>query len=147
MFATTAWLNSPFGVAVDAAGRIYIGDNLNNRVRMVSTGGIITTIAGDGTCGFTGDGEPTILAEISGPMGLAVDSAGNVYFADSLNYRVREISASVVNTVAGTGLNGYNGNNLPALSTNLDFPVAVAVNRAGIPYLVDGSAMLVRKVQ
>jgi sugar lactone lactonase YvrE len=144
--ATSAQLSSPYGVAVDKGGNIYIGDSGNSRIRKVSTAGIITSISGDGSCGFTGDGGPATSAEVCFPEGVAVDSLGNVYLADEGNARVREISHAIINTVGGTGVTGYNGDGLPALSTNLDDVVGVAIGRQNVPYLLDDQVTRVRRI-
>jgi len=91
--ATSAGLNNPYGVAVDMAGNVYIADTDNSRVRKVSTLGTITTVAGNGTYGFSGDRGPAINASLSSPYGVAVDSAGNLYIADSANDRIRKVAA------------------------------------------------------
>jgi sugar lactone lactonase YvrE len=91
--ATNASLFNPSGVAVDAAGNLYIADTTNSRVRKVSTSGTITTVAGNGTPGFSGDGGPATNASLVYPSGVAVDAAGNLYIADSQNNRVRKVAA------------------------------------------------------
>lgn len=144
--ATSAQLNTPYGVAVDKNGNIYIGDTSNNRIRKVSAAGIITSIAGDGSCGFTGDGGPAVSAEMCFPEGIAVDTLGNIYLADEGNLRIREISRGTINTVGGSGLTGYNGDGLAALSTNLDDPVAVAVGKQNVAYFVDDVETRVRRI-
>jgi trimeric autotransporter adhesin len=108
--ATRAQLNGPSGVALDRAGNLYIADTSNNRIRKVSLAGIITTVAGNGTPGYSGDGGPATSAQLSGPEGVAVDAAGNLYVADSTNDRIRKVSpAGVITTVAGNGTLGYSG--------------------------------------
>ena len=146
--ATSAQLNGNFGVAVDGTGNIYIGDSFNNVIRKVTPGGIITTIAGDGTCGFSGDGGPAASAELCNPLGLTVDAGGNIYLADEINFRIRKISrGGTITTVAGSGATGYNGDGLPALSTNLDDPVSVAVNpKNRAAYLLDDQQTEVRVI-
>ncbi len=145
--ATSAQLNGNYGVAVDGNGNLFIGDSANNVIRRVSPGGIITTIAGDGNCGFLGDGGPATSAEMCFPLGLTVDAAGNVYVADEINVRIRKIAGGKINTVAGTGVAGYNGDGLPALSTNLDDPVSVAVNpKNKAAYLLDDQQTQVRVI-
>ena len=145
--ATTALLNSAYGVAVDSKGNLYIGDTLNNRVRKVNRAGVISTIAGNGTCGFSGDGGPGTLAMICNPEGVAVDSLGNVYLGDYSNLRIREVTrAGTISTIAGSGNYGYNGENLPALSTNLDGPVGVGVDKTGRVFLLDDIQNRVRKI-
>jgi sugar lactone lactonase YvrE len=145
--ATSAQLYENTGVAVDAGGNLYIADSLNGRIRKVDPIGIITTIAGDGNCGFSGDGGPAVNAEFCLPYNVAVGAAGSVYVADLYNYRVRKISGGIINTVAGSGVPGYNGDGLPALSTNLDSPVAVAVNpRNKAAYILDDQQSRVRVI-
>jgi len=82
-------LNNPYGIAVDSAGNLYIADQVDNRIRRVSNG-VITTVAGDGTWGYSGDNGPATSAQLSGPWGVAVDSAGNLYIADTRNNRIRK---------------------------------------------------------
>jgi trimeric autotransporter adhesin len=144
--ATQAELNIPAGVAVDKHGNLFIADWGNNRVRVVDTGGVINTFAGNGTCGFSGDGGPATSAELCAPIGVAVTSKGTVYIADELNLRIRKVASGIITTYAGSGVQGYNGDGLPALGTNLDDPVAVVVNSSGIPFLVDDFTMRVRKI-
>ena len=102
--ATSAELSNPIGVVVDAAGNIYIADEVNNRIREVTAStGIITTVAGDGTRGYSGDGGAATSAELYYPFGVSVDAAGNIYIADYGNARVRKVTAStgIITTVAG----------------------------------------------
>jgi sugar lactone lactonase YvrE len=144
--ATQAELNVPAGVAVDKHGNVGIADWGNNRVRIVDTAGVINTFAGNGTCGFSGDGGPPTSAELCGPAGVAVTSQETVYIADEFNVRIRKVASNIITTYAGTGVQGYNGDGLPALRTNLDDPVAVIVNSSGIPFLVDDYTMRVREI-
>jgi trimeric autotransporter adhesin len=132
--AVNASLNFPNGVAVDAAGNLYIADTFNYRIRKVSNG-IITTIAGNGTGGFSGDGGPAINASLQTPYGLTVDGAGNIYIADTYNYRVRKITAGVINTIVGNGVAGYSGDGGSATSASLYQPLSVAVDSAGTLYI------------
>jgi sugar lactone lactonase YvrE len=144
--ATQALLTAPTGVAVDSSGNLYIADWLNNRIRKVDTSGIISTVAGDGTCGFSGDGGPATAAMICLPVSVAVDSGQNLYIGDTYNGRVRKISGGTITTIAGTGKFGYNGNGLGALRTNL-FPSAVAVGPSGDLYFFDLDGARIRKIQ
>ena len=145
--ATEAWLAFPMAVAVDNAGNLYIADWLNNRIRKVDTNGIISTVAGNGLAGFSGDGGPATSAMIWSDLDVAVDTKGNFYIADSSNFRIRMVDASgTIHTLAGSGDEGYNGNALPANATNL-FPVAVAVSPAGVVYVTDNGSYRLRKVR
>ena len=134
--AASAQLNRPEGVAVDSAGNLYIADLYNSRVRRVSNG-VITTVAGNGTGGFSGDGGPATTARLYSPLGLAVDSAGNLYVADTDNQRIRKVSNGAISTVAGNGTYGFSGDNGLAPSAQLDYPTGVAVDSAGNVYIAD----------
>ena len=147
--ATTAELDYPSGLAVDSAGNVYIADNHNNRIReVVASTGVIETIAGNGTAGFSGDGGPADNAEFYYPSGLAVDSAGNVYIADDNNQRIREVAVATGNieTVAGNGTPGYSGDGGTAPGAELNGPVGVAVDSAGNLYIADLSNQRIREV-
>ncbi|HUO32357.1 MAG TPA: choice-of-anchor D domain-containing protein, partial [Bryobacteraceae bacterium] len=123
--ATSAKLNDPAGVFVDRKNNVYIGDYSNNRIREV-TNGTINTIAGDGTAGYIGDGDPATIAELKTPVGVTVDSAGDVYIADYGNCVIREVTAAtgIINTIAGTGVCGFNGDG-PATEHELNYPSRV----------------------
>ena len=132
-----AELGGPTGVAVDPAGNIYIADWGNHRVRQVNPSGTITTLAGNGTTMFCGDGGPAVSACLRAPYGVAVDGSGNVFIADSGNSRVRKVAASTkkITTVAGGGTAGI-GDNGPATKASLSSPYGVAVfpvNAGGLP--------------
>jgi uncharacterized protein (TIGR03437 family) len=142
---TSAQLNQPAGVAVDSAGNLYIADSYNNRIRKVSNG-VITTVAGNGTCCFSGDNGPATSAQLNLPWGLAMDSAGSLYIADEFNNRVRKISNGVITTVAGNGTAGFSGDNGPATSAQLNIPTSVAVDTAGDLYIADSFNCRIRKV-
>jgi uncharacterized protein (TIGR03437 family) len=146
--ATSAQLNDPWGVAVDSAGNLYIADSSNFRIRKVSNG-VITTVAGTG--GWTetstlGDNGPATSAWLYGPQGVAVDSAGNVYIADTYNNRIRKVSNGVITTVAGNGFTNLYGDNGPATDAQLWVPCGVAVDASGDFYIADTGHNLVRKV-
>jgi sugar lactone lactonase YvrE len=143
--ATSAQLAFPAGVAVDSAGDIYIADNNNLRIRKVSNG-IITTVAGNGTYGFSGDNGPATSAQLVYPQGVAVDSAGNFYIAEA--NRIRKVSNGVITTVAGTSgfPGGFSGDNGPATSAQLSNPAGLAVDSAGNLYIADTGNNRIRKV-
>jgi sugar lactone lactonase YvrE len=143
--ALTAQLNIPVGVAVDTRGNIYIADYNNHRVRKVNASGIISTLAGDGNCGFTGDGGLGTSAELCFPEGVAVTTTGTLYIADTGNIRIRKLTAGIISTYAGSGISGFNGDG-PALSVNFDDPVAVTVNSSNMLYMLDDVTERVRKI-
>src|SRR3990172_8728793 len=131
--ATAAHLANPFGIALDAAGNIYVADNLNNVIRKITVStGIITTVAGDGSImpcfyPFCGDGGPATAAQLSNPWDVGLDAAGNIYIADRGNHVIRKVTVStgIITTVAGTGTAGYGGNGGEATSANLSSPAGV----------------------
>jgi sugar lactone lactonase YvrE len=144
--ATQALLLIPAGVAVDASGNLYIADWLNNRIRRVDTNGIINTVAGNGTQGFSGDGGPAGNAGLSLPEDIATDSAGNLYIADFINFRIRVVDpAGIINTVVGSGAVGYNGERVPSKQVNV-LPSAVTLDSAGGIFFSDSGSYRVRKV-
>ena len=143
--ATSAQLNLPVGVAVDSAGNLYIADTINSRIRKVRNG-VITTVAGNGTYGFSGDNGPATSAELAYPDGPTVDSSGNLYIADSYNNWVRKVSNGVITTVAGNGTYGFSGDNGPATSAELSWPYGVAADSAGNLYIADYNNNRVRRV-
>jgi len=146
--ATAASLNDPTGVAVDAAGNLYIADHLNNRVRRVAPGGIVTTVAGNGDSGYSGDGGPATAASLYQPWGVAVDAAGNLYIADTRHNRVRKVTpGGTITTVAGGGAwSSSLGDGGPATAAWLRSPSGVAVDAAGNLYIADRDNYLIRKV-
>ena len=146
--ATSAALDYPFGVAVDASGNVYIADEYNHVIRKVS-GGTITTFAGiHGTAGYTGDGGPATSAELYYPPQVAVDSSGNVYIADQYNQRIRKVNATtgIITTVAGNGTAGFQGDGGFATQTSLYYPIGVGVDLAGDILIGDTDNQRVRLV-
>ncbi len=146
--AIDANLNYPSdGILIDPAGNIIISDSYNNRIRKVSTTGIITTIAGTGTAGYNGDNILAVNASIYYPYALALDADGNLYFADGLNHRIRKINtAGIITTMAGTGTAGYNGDNMLATSARLNTPEGIAFDAAGNLFISDYFNHRIRRV-
>jgi sugar lactone lactonase YvrE len=145
--ATGAALNDPRGVAVDAGGSIYISDMGNQRIRKVDSAGVITTIAGTGVAGFSGDSGAATAAMINAPRGLAVDASGAVYFADTANHRVRKVAGGIISTVAGTGSAGFAGDGSQATAAQLSRPRGLAINAAGDVFISDSGNNRIRLVK
>lgn len=136
----------PWGLAFDAAGNLYFTE-VNNRIRKIATNGIISTIAGTGSAAFSGDGGPALAATMQDPRGIAVDAAGNIYFADSTNNRVRKIAPNgIITTVAGGATRGFAGDGGPAVNAALFHPQGVAVDAAGNLDIADYNNSRIRKV-
>jgi len=145
--ATSATLRNPCGIAVDSAGNVYIADTRNHTVRKVATGGTISKLAGLGLAGFYGDGAAAVEAALDTPLGLALDSAGNLYIADVFNHRIRKVAADgKIATVAGNGVVGYSGDEGPATGATLAYPHSIALDAAGSLYIADTHNDCIRKV-
>jgi sugar lactone lactonase YvrE len=147
--ATAARLRLPTGVAVDAAGNVFVADSGNHRVRRVDAAtGRITTVAGTGERGYDGDDQPAAAAALNWPTGVAVDAAGNLFVADRFDHRVRRVEAAtgLIATVAGTGKGGYDGDRKPATAAQLNEPVGVALDAAGNLFVADRDNHRVRRV-
>ncbi|MEE2657107.1 MAG: Ig-like domain-containing protein [Candidatus Latescibacterota bacterium] len=145
--ATSAKLNSPTGVFVTAAGEIFIADRDNHKIRHVSIAGTITTYAGTGTAGFSGDGGTAASAQLNRPSDVFVDTAGVVYITDTDNHRIRVIAAdSTIGTLAGTGIPGFSGDGDLATNAQLSFPRAVYVDSSANVYIADRFNHRVRRV-
>ena len=145
--ATSAQLYNPIAVSVDIYGNVYIADYGNHKIRMVSSTGIITTIAGTGTVGNSGDGGAATSAQLYYPTGVSVDISGNVYIADQYNHKIRKVtSAGIITTLAGTGTAGYNGDGNAATSAQLNYPMAVSVDVSGNVYIAEGGNNKIRMV-
>jgi uncharacterized protein (TIGR03437 family) len=148
--ATSAWLPGVSGIARDGQGNLYIWDVSSSKIRKVNSAGVLSTVAGNGTAGYTGDGGPAINAEIFGSTALAgivVDGSGNIYFSDGNNQVVRKIdTGGIVHTIAGNGLPGYSGDGAAATKAMLQYPSGLALDGAGNLYIADSSNNRVRKV-
>ncbi len=137
----------PDGVAVDAAGNLYISVPLNSMIQKVAADGSVTTVAGGIGAGYSGDGGPAASAQLNGPENLAVDTAGNLYIADSGNHVIRKVAPNgIITTVAGNGISGYSGDGGLAAGAQLSDPVGVAVDAAGNLYIADDYSDVIRKV-
>ena len=146
--AAQARINSPGGVALDGSGNLYIADTDNHRIRKIDVLGTISTVAGTGTAGFSGDAAAAAAAQLNSPRGLDADEAGNLYIADTSNHRIRKIDVSTgnISTVAGTGTAGYGGDGAAATAAQLNFPRDVDVDRAGNLYIADTNNHRIRRV-
>lgn len=143
----TAASIAPTGVAIDGAGNLYIADNGNNRICKVNTAGILSTVAGDGTSGYGGDGGAATLAQLRAPYDLDIDGAGNMYIADRGNNRIRKVDGSGnISTLAGTGTAGYTGDGTAATAAKLSGPLSVGLDGAGNVYVADYNNHVIRKI-
>jgi class 3 adenylate cyclase/sugar lactone lactonase YvrE len=144
--ATEAVLAAPAGVALGEDGTVYIADTNNHLVRKLDANGVITTVAGVGTSGYSGDGGPGVDAQLSAPRSLAFDGQGNLYIADSLNGRVRRLAPDgTISTIAGGGLGGIRDGD-PARNATLQGSFAIAADAAGNVYIADAGHNRVRRV-
>jgi len=141
--ATSACINGPLDVIADAAGNVYICDFGNQRIRKV-TNGIITTVAGNGIEGYSGDGGPATSASLSYPTSIALNAAGELFIADSSNHVIRKVSNGIITTVAGTGVAGYSGDGGLATAAKLNYPRGTRFNAAGDLYFADFGNEVVR---
>jgi len=145
--ATLAMLSSPSGVAVDLAGNVFIADTGNQRIRRVDTNGVIATVAGRGTYGYSGDAGAATNAQFYNPGGLAVNAEGDLFIADSLNHRIRKVDAQgIITTVAGNGTNGYVGDGGSAIQAKISMPAGIALDDAGNLFIADYGNHRIRKV-
>jgi sugar lactone lactonase YvrE len=147
--ATAASIDSPSGLAVDAAGDLYLSDTHNQRIRKIIVAtGQITTIAGTGTPGFSGDSNSATVARLALPHGLSIDGAGNIFIADTANHRIRRIDASsgAITTIAGNGTQNFSGDDGPATAAALDSPRATTITPTGLVTLADTNDQRVRQL-
>ncbi len=145
--ATLAQLVGPTALAFDAVGNLFIVDYASARIRKVDTSGIITTVAGNGTTGYSGDGGPATAAQLREPTGVAVDASGNLYISEYGNHRIRKVDGSgTITTIAGTGVAGYAGDGGPATTASLSGPGNVVLGPAGALYIADSNNDRIRVV-
>lgn len=144
--ATAAVLNNPTALTSDAQGNLYISDQFNHRVRRVDSGGMIQTVAGNGSQGFSGDGGPATAAGVPFPGSTAVDPAGNLFVVDNVGNRVRRVTGATINTVAGTGAAGFGGDNGSPAQAMLNAPFAIALDASGNLYVGDTNNHRVRRI-
>lgn len=145
--ATDALLHGPAGMYMSASGDVYFADQYNNRIRKIDGSGVITTVAGSDTMGFSGDGGPATDARLNFPVNVTFDGNGNMYIADRGNHRVRMVSGSgTITTVAGNGVAGFGGDGDTATNASLNQPSGVAVDDSGNVYIADKLNNRIRKV-
>jgi hypothetical protein len=143
--ATGALMNTPFGICADAVGNIYITDHSDYRVRKVDPTGIITTFAGTGTSGYTGDGIQATAAELFNPAGVCADASGNIYIAEG--YRIRKVnSLGIISTYAGTGVGVHSGDGGPATAAGINLPCGISLDGSGNMYVAEFEGNTVRKI-
>jgi uncharacterized protein (TIGR03437 family) len=149
--AFSASLNNPRGIAVDSQGNVYIADTLNHRIRRVNLSGTISTVAGNGTAGFAGDGGAAVNAQLNQPEDVFVDGGGNLFIADSSNHRIRKVTpGGIISTYAGSGgpgfTGGYNGDGIQATSAQFNRPTSVVMDAGGNLFISDSSNHRIRRV-
>ncbi len=145
--ATQAWLFDPKGLTSDQKGNLYIADTRNNRVRKVGVDGVINTVAGNGTSGYSGDGGPALKAALSNPAGLVVAPDGTLFVSDTGNHVIRTLATDgTIRTFAGTGHPGFSGDGQPALAAELNTPAGLALDSNGQLYIADSANNRIRKV-
>ena len=145
--ATAAVIDHPFDIIFDAAGNILFADNFNNRIRKISTSGIITTIAGTGVGSYSGDGGAAISATFNKTAGIAIDAAGNIYVADQHNHRIRKINTSgIITTIVGTGFAAFSGDGGPGTAAALSYPNFLVFDNSGNLIITDNGNHRIRKL-
>jgi sugar lactone lactonase YvrE len=146
--ATNASLFSPSSIALDMVGNLFIADTANHRIRRVTPNGIITTVAGNGAAGFSGDNGVAVAASLNNPLGVTIDRAGNMFIADTFNNRIRRVSPNgIITTVAGDGTPLFGGDGNLATRSGLNGPSGVAVDSTGNLLIVDSRNQTIRLVK
>jgi hypothetical protein len=146
-YASFATINTPGGLLVDKKGNIFIADMSANKIRKINAYGVITTVCGYGSGGVSGDGGPATAAKVSAPMGMAMDTIGNLFFADAFNNRIRKIdTGGIISTVVGNGVPGFSGDDSSALLAKLNLPKGLTFDKYGNMYIADCNNNKVRKV-
>lgn len=147
--ATSAGIPNPIGGTFDKYGNYYFADAVNsNRIRKISPLGIISTVAGNGMGGFSGDGGPATAAKLLLPTAVKLDTLGNIYISDANNHRIRKVDAitNIITTIAGNGTGGYSGDNIPATAASLFSPNDICFDKWGNLYIADNQNWRVRKI-
>lgn len=145
--ATSQPVNAPQGMVIDSSGSLYIADTGNNLIRKITTNGNVATVAGSGPASYTGDGGPALSATLRNPTGVAVDTYGNIFIADTRNNVIREVGADgIISTVAGTGTAGYTGDGSPATNYSMNQPSAVAIGPGCSVLVADVANQRIRQV-
>ena len=140
-------VNAPQGMAIDSSGALYVADTGNNLIRKITTDGNVATVVGTGAATYTGDGGPALAATVRNPTGVAVDTFGNIFIADTRNNVLREVGADgIISTVAGNGTAGYNGDGSPATSFSMNQPAAVAIGPSCSVLVADVANQRIRQV-
>ena len=136
-----------FGLSADSSGNLYIADTKNHKIIKLDTTGVITTVAGNGTRGYSGDGGPATQAQLDWPADVAVNAIGDLYITDTSNHCIRKVDTmGNINSIAGFGADGYSGDGGPASRARLDIPIAAAVDASGDLYIADSDNHRIRKV-
>ncbi len=145
--ATTSRLNAPTHLVFDPAGNLLVADQGNHKIRRITPAGIITTIAGTGAAGYSGDDGPASAARLNQPNAIALDPAGNLYIADMGNHRIRRVALDgTITTVAGTGQPGRGPDDVPATESALRFPNSIAIHSSGDLLIADWQNFRIRRV-
>ena len=145
--ATAASVDHPFDLVIDASGNIIFTDELNHRLRKITPGGIISTIAGTGIAGFFGDGGAATAAKLNWPTGIVIDGLGNIIFSDQYNHRIRKITpAGIISTIAGTGTVSFSGDGGPATAATFSYPNFLILDNSGNLIVTDNGNHRVRKI-